>query len=227
VVQKVGAGHKKIERNPFSDGKTLILKVDNERERYLTSEEIPILLNASPTHLQHLIKCALLTGLRLGNVLNLKWNQIRDGWIYLPKTKAGKHKIPVSDGLAELFDHIKDSQGSVKGNVVDLKGKPVKSAGARSEYVFTYQGKPVKSVKTALRKACEKAGLVYGRDEPDGVTFHTLRHTHGTHLALQGAHIRTIQELLGHKSLKMTERYTKVADESKRKAVNGLDYDLS
>jgi integrase len=40
-------------------------------------------------------------------------------------------------------------------------------------------GKPVKSVKTALRKACEKAGLVYGKDVPGGVTFHTLRHTHG------------------------------------------------
>ncbi len=117
--------YKMIERSPLNDGKTLMFKVDNERERYLTSEEIGRLLDASPIHLQHIIKCALITGMRLGNVLNLKWDQIRVGQIHLPQTKSGKHKIPVNDGLAEIFDHIKASQRFVKGNVVDFKGKPV------------------------------------------------------------------------------------------------------
>lgn len=92
--------------------------------------------------------------------------------------------------------------------------------------MFTYQGKPVKSVKTAFKAACKGAGFEYGRDVPNGVTFHTLRHTYGTHLALQGTHIRTIQELLGHKNLEMTQRYTKVADDTKRQALNGLNWGL-
>jgi integrase len=217
--------YKMIEQSPFNGGKTLMLKVDNVRERYLEPEEINRLLDKSPLHLQHIIKCGLFSGMRLGNILSLKWSQIRDGHMYV-KTKTGKDNFPVSDILAELFEQIKGSQKPVNGNVVDLNGKPVERAGIKSEYVFTYQGEPVKSVKTAFKKACEEAGLEYGRDKADGVTFHTLRHTYGTYLAKQGTHIRTIQELLGHKNIKMTQRYTKVADDSKRQAVNGLNYDL-
>jgi integrase len=213
-----------IDRNPF-DGDTLMLKVDNVRERYLGPEEILKLIDKSPVHLQHIIKCALLTGLRLGNILNLKWSQIRDGHIYV-KTKSGKNSFPASETFMELLDQIKESRKPIKGNVVDMRGKPVERAGVESEYVFLYNGKPVKSVKTAFKKACKDVGLVYGRDKADGVTFHTLRHTYGTYLAKQNTHIRTIQELMGHKSLKMTQRYTKVAEEDKRQAVNGLNYDF-
>lgn len=217
--------YKMIDRNPF-DGDTLMLKVDNVRERYLVPEEIRKLIDKSPVHLQHIVKCALLTGMRLGNILNLRWNQVRDGHIYV-KTKTGKNSFPASDAFMELLDQIKESRKPIKGNVVDMKGQPVERAGVESEYVFIYQGKPVKSVKTAFKKACKDAGLEYGRDKSDGVTFHTLRHTYGTYLAKQNTHIRTIQELMGHKSLKMTQRYTKVAEDDKRKAVNGLNYDFT
>jgi integrase len=164
--------------------------------------------------------------MRLGNILNLKWSQIRDGHIYV-KTKNGKRNFPVSESLAELFKEIKESRKPVKGNVVDMKGNPVEKEGIKSEYVFIYNGKPIKSVKTAFKNACEESGLVYGRDEPDGVTFHTLRHTYGTYLAKQNTHIRTIQELMGHKTIKMTQRYTKVAEDDKRQAVNSLSYNFS
>lgn len=107
-----------------------------------------------------------------------------------------------------------------------MKGNPVENEGIESEFVFIYHGKPVKSVKTAFKKACKDAGLVYGRDKSDGVTFHTLRHTFGTYLAKQNTHIRTIQELMGHKTIKMTQRYTKVAEDDKRQAVNCLNYDF-
>jgi len=218
--------YKMVERSPFTDGKTLMLKVDNVRERYLTPDEIHRLLDSSAPHLQQIIKCALFTGLRVADILKLQWNQIRDDQIYVTDTKGKNYKVPVSEPLAEVFDQIKESRKPIKGNVVDLKGKPIEKPGSKSEYVFIYNGKPIGYIRTAFRSACERAGLVYGRDVPGGVTFHTLRHTYGTHLALQGTHIRTIQVLLGHASLKMTERYTKVADDSKRQAVNGLNYGL-
>jgi integrase len=73
----------RVDRSPFDGGKTLMLKVDKVRERYLAPEEIHRLLDESPLHLKHIIKCALFTGVRLGNVLNLKWSQIRDGHVYV------------------------------------------------------------------------------------------------------------------------------------------------
>jgi integrase len=218
--------YKMVQRSPFNDGKSLMLKLDNTRERYLTPEEIRRFVKACPTHLKQIVKCALFTGLRVSDVLKLKWSDISDGQIYVRNTKGKNYIVPVSEPLAELFDQIREGRKTVGGNVVDLKGKPVERPGIESEHVFTYMGKPITGVRTAFRSACKKANLTYGRDKPDGVTFHTLRHTYGTHLAIHGTHARTIQELLGHKSLKMTERYIKVADESKKQAVNGLNYGL-
>jgi integrase len=99
-----------IEKNPFNDGKSLRLKADNERDRFSTPDEARKLFNKCPVHLQHIIECVLYTGMMRKEVLNLKWNQIRNDWIYLEDTKTGKGKIPVSTALQKLFDCIKDRQ---------------------------------------------------------------------------------------------------------------------
>jgi len=215
-----------IERSPFSDGKSLRLKVDNERDQFLTPEEARRLFSKCPVHLQHIMEAVLYTGMRRKEVLNLKWVDIRNGWIYLDDTKTGKHKIPVSDHLGELFESIRGGQDPDAGNVFDLEGNRVEKGRAQSEYVFTYSGEPIKDVKTALRKACKDAGIPYGRNVPNGITFHDLRHSYGSYLMEMGANIRTTQELLGHKNIRMTQRYTHVSDDTRKQAVNGLDWGL-
>ena len=55
------------------------------------------------------------------------------------------------------------------------------------------------------------------------VTFHTLRHTFASWLALQGTPILTIKELLGHQSLVMTERYSHLTPDHKKNAVDGIE----
>jgi len=62
-----------MERNPFEKGKSLMLKLSNQRTRYLTEEEIPKLLGECKTkkHLHHIVVCALNTGMRRGEILNL------------------------------------------------------------------------------------------------------------------------------------------------------------
>ncbi len=216
-----------IDRNPFKDGKSLRLKENNERTRFLTPDEARKLFNECPIHLQQIIECVLYTGMRKKEVLNLKWEQIRDGWIYLKDTKPKQPlQIPVADELAALFDRIKESRDPDNGNIYDLKGKPVKRQPSQSEYVFKYRGQPVKDVKTALKAACKNAKIPYGRNVPNGITFHDLRHSYGSYLMKQRTDFRTTQELLGHKDPKMTQRYTHVGDDTKKQAVNRLDWNL-
>jgi integrase len=55
------------------------------------------------------------------------------------------------------------------------------------------------------------------------VTFHTLRHTFASWLAIQGESIITLKEMLGHKSTVMTERYSHLSPDHKRKAAERLE----
>ena len=64
-----------IEKTPFKT--SLRLKENNERLRFLSDEEIPRLLNACPNYLRQIVECALHTGMRKGEILGLKWDQIR------------------------------------------------------------------------------------------------------------------------------------------------------
>ncbi len=77
-------------------------------------------------------------------------------------------------------------------------------------------GKPLTGVKHSFTSACRKAGIADFR-------FHDLRHTYASHLAMRGVHIRALQELLGHKTLAMTQRYFHLAPEQLQNAVKLLD----
>jgi integrase len=109
------------EGNPFERGKSLHLKENNRRLRFLSEEEIQRLLAECPKHLRRIVDCALNTGMRKGEILSLKWSQVRNGFIYLQKTKTNEpREIPISDDLAELFREIR-AEGQL-----------------RSDHVFTY-----------------------------------------------------------------------------------------
>jgi integrase len=85
------------------------------------------------------------------------------------------------------------------------------------EYVFTNPatGVNVKDVKNGFRAACREAGIQDFR-------FHDLRHTTGTRLADAGTDTFAIAEVLGHRNLQTTERYTHATELRKRRAVGAL-----
>jgi integrase len=61
----------------------------------------------SSPHLRPIVEVALLTGMRRGELLGLKWEQIRNGFIYLTETKSNKSRqIPINDRLAEVFKEV-------------------------------------------------------------------------------------------------------------------------
>ncbi len=150
--------------------------------------------------LKPIVTVALHTGMRKGEILGLKWEQVdlNHGFILLDTTKTGERReIPIDGTLRELFEGIPHSIESV--------------------YVFTDKnGSPYKSIKRSFSTALKRAGIHDFR-------FHDTRHTFSSHLVMAGVDLTSVKELLGHKSLKMTLRYAHLAPGHKMKAVNMLD----
>ena len=171
-------------------GETERLPEDNVRTRYLSEVEYARLLKASKASywrkLHVLIKLAVTTGARRGTLMGLKWSDVDlDGLrAFSERTKNGEPFVLVlqPDVAAEL----KSLRGASEADELIF--------GGRNPY------KPMNFEK-AYRNALTNAGI-------DGACFHTLRHTHASWLARQGAPLLAIADSLGHKSLEMTKRYS-------------------
>jgi len=174
---------------------------DNLKERILTPEEERRLIGSSYPALRSILIVALHSGMRLGEILGLRWDQVdlKARRIRVERTKSGKIRfIEVNTPLLHELHQLRALDG-------------------RSPYVFLNPdtGKPLTSVRTAFMAACRRAGI-------SGLRFHDLRHTFATRLNLLGADPITIRDLLGHSSLKITERYTHSDQDQKRRAVELL-----
>jgi integrase len=208
-----------VERNPFSRGKSLLTKENNKRLRFLTEGEVSDLLKECPKHLKPIVVCALNTGMRKSEILTLKWSQVRNGFIYLAKTKNNEaRQIPINDTLEALFSALSKEQGPGAQHVFPftkgeqtLKGEqPVKPRKGPAPLPDVVQ-----NVRTAFAAALVRAGIQDFR-------FHDLRHTFASHMVMRGASLKDLQELLGHKSMSMVLRYAHLTQEHKKKAVNLL-----
>lgn len=180
--------------------KVKFMKENNRKLRFLNTDECQRLIDCCTTHLKSIVITALNTGMRRGEILSLKWEQIdlRHGYISLTDTKSGEgREIPINNTLKMLFEEMPHSIESV--------------------HVFTGKdGDPFTDVKHSFNTALRRAEIHYA-------TFHTLRHTFASHLVMKGVDLTTVKELLGHKSLTMTLRYSHLAPEHKTKAVKVLD----
>jgi len=210
-----GAEWELLEQNPFSRGKSLLTKENNQRLRFLSQEELQKLLTVSPDHLQEIIICAVNTGMRRGELLSLKWEQIRNGFIYLQNTKTNDpRQIPVNDTLAELFKKIKkQNPGSA---YVFTYRTTKKDKSTENLKVITFNNTPMRNIKHAFETAVKKSGI-------DHCRMHDMRHTFASHLLMSGASLKDVQELLGHKTFEMTLRYAHLSQAHKKNAVNLLN----
>jgi integrase len=175
---------------------------DNSRLRYLSREEYERLIKAARTlaartsvskpspYLEEKIILAAHTGLRRGSLFNLRWDQIdfANSVMRIPRTKSGR---PLSVPL----------NLTAKGTLEKLHAAREPEAA----YVFPHTsgpnvGEPVQDIKNGFHAALELA-------EIQNFTWHDLRHTFASWLMMRGASLRSVAELLGHQSLKMTMRY--------------------
>jgi integrase len=168
---------------------------ENERVRVLTEAEESRLLELSPGLLRPLIQVALHTGMRRGEILNMKWSDVdlATNDIRIPHSKSGRPRfVPINQTL--------------RGVLMGLRERDPKGV-----LVF-----PCKSVRTAFENACKKA-------EIKEFTFHDLRRTFGTRLLERGVNIVTISRYYGHSSVLVTQRYLHPRDELNREAVERLN----
>jgi len=196
--------------NPVTKG-IMFNEKDYARNRFLSQDEAAKLYNELNGHLKPIVIVTLNTGMRLGEVLNLKWKDcnFEQRRIYLPKTKTGKKEKPMNQ---IVYDTLVAWQKHPTSDYVFCHPADTPHAG--------FSGKPFGSIKTAWNKAIERAGISNFR-------FHDLRHTFASYLVMSGADMKTVSELLGHKTMTMTERYSHLSDSHKQKAVERLSTNFS
>jgi integrase len=183
--------------------KMTLLKADNKRLRYLLAEEEGRLLAAAADwpYLQDLIVVALATGLRRDELFSLRKEDV-----------DLNHNLVNVDGKGGKFRSVPLDPASAAYSVL------ARLITSRSQWLFhsrMSKGK-MRSVDLSLKLACKEAGI-------EGVTLHTLRHTFATRLAASGVDLRTMQELMGHSSIKTTMIYAHVVEGNKHAAIVKLN----
>ncbi|MCX5815318.1 MAG: site-specific integrase [Proteobacteria bacterium] len=170
----------------------------NARTRWLTLAEEQTLLECAtnPYYLRALLILALHTGMRRGEILNIRWEDVdfERKLITVMESKNGdKRGIPMSNLVFQTLKSYRER--GIKGKVFNIS---------------------VRSIREAYDKAILKAGI-------NDFHFHDLRHTFATRLVQNGVDLYKIKEILGHKTINMTLRYAHHYPESLRGSIEILD----
>ncbi len=172
----------------------------------LSREEVARLLAAVPTLRERAaMEIAYGAGLRLNEVLNLKLTDV-DGERMILRVDQGKGR--------------KDRNVMLSPKLLETLRTYWRRARPRV-WLFPGQGGKRHLHQTILQRAFKQAKVEARITKP--VSFHSLRHTFATHLLESGVNVRTIQALLGHRSLGSTQRYVHVAGDYLRQTRSPLD----
>ena len=162
-------------------------KVDEAVVRYLSAAEARRLVRACPEDFRKLVQGALLTGCRYSELARLKCSSFnRDSGTLAIRLSKGKIRHVV------LTDEAKQSFAEWTENLSPADNVFLRADNDR--WGASHQKRP-------LDEASERAGI------SPAVTFHILRHTHGSHLAMAGVPMGVIAAQLGHADTRMTEKH--------------------
>jgi integrase len=194
------------------ENKKFLKIADNKRLRFLSREEADLLLSELKSRSQQLhdiCHLSLFTGLRMGEIFNLNWNDIdlEHESISIKDPKSGENRNAyITPPLSKLFHRIKDNVS--KANELVFKSS---------------NGKKIREISNVFNRVTEKLGLNENvTDQRNKVVAHTLRHTFASWLAMQGEPFITIQKLMGHSNIEMTLRYAHLSPSHERTAVEKL-----
>jgi len=175
------------------------------RVRYLQPGEFQVVLEHCPPWIKPVAQLAVATGMRRGEILGLRWMDVdlMNRCINLPQTKNGEGRTVYLNKLAmDVFSSLD----------LDMDIEP-------EQPVFALDVEP-EELSMCFMRACRKARIV-------DFSFHDLRHTHATWLRQSGVPLDLIAKQLGHRDLRMTQRYAHLHASQVRDAVSSLDKILS
>lgn len=192
-----------LEDNPMRHVKGFTLK--NQRTRFLSQEEIKRLIDISKAssckYLHTVILIALSTGGRKSEIFYLKWSHVdfERRCLYFLDTKNGESRS--APMIQAVYDELK------KLRLVPRIG---------TDYIFTRRdGLAPLEMKKHYQKAFKDAEL-------KDFKFHDLRHTAASYLAMSGATLVEISQILGHKTMQMVKRYAHLAENHTTDIVNKM-----
>ena len=173
-----------------AQGRTRFLS-DEERERLFA-----VCKSSESTHLFTIVTLALSTGMRRGEIHGLSWEDVdlKNSRITLLRTKNGERRVVPLVGKA--YELIKN---------LYLKLEP-----GNKDLLFPSPNNPNNSIciRTAWHTAIKRA-------EIENFRFHDLRHSTASYLAMNGASLLEIADILGHKTLQMVKRYSHLSEDHK------------
>jgi len=192
-------------KNPVISVK--MLKEPPGRIRYLEVDEIDKLLQSIDSlkrdcsqYLRPIVVTALNTGLRKSEILQMEWKCVdfKERKVTVKRTKNNEIRaVPINDALYRELERVNKHK--------------------ESAYVFCDKtGTPYGNVRKSFESAVKNARIT-------DFTFHDLRHTFASHLVMKGCDLRTVQQLMGHKDIKMTMRYAHLSKAHLQEAVGKLD----
>lgn len=189
-----------------------MLREPEGRLRWLTRAQADDLISvakreSNASHLAPLIRLALHTGMRRGELLGLEWSRVDlvarqvylEGW----HTKSKKRRtVPLNatamDAIMERVQFRKDHCPACRWVFCDEEGSPIAS------------------VQRSFATACRRAGI-------EDFRFHDLRHTCAAWLVQVGVSLAEVRDVLGHSTIAMTERYAHLAPENARNALAAIE----
>jgi integrase len=207
------------------------VKVPEDTPRYLTEDEARRLVEACPRKIRSMVFIGLRTGLRVGELRGLQWADVdfersvirvrrTDPGNGTPPTapKGGKHRTVslTPDARVALWDEL--AIAAKRGRALPDRHiwpgrdplRPRSCAAGTTTITAAYRRAKIKP----------RAG--------DHLGWHTLRHTFASWLVLRGVSLRVVQDLLGHSTIRQTERYAHLApDATHHSAVASLDFALA
>lgn len=206
LSRKIYAGENPFKRIELPD-------YDNKRQRFLTSGEIKVLLAELQRRKMHqvhdLALLSVYTGCRAGEAFGLRAGDVNfdAGFVSYTDTKNGDVRhIPMS------------------GPVREMLLERVKKASGPAELLFkSTKNDQIAELSHAFGRVCNKLFNEGVKDRRYRVTFHNLRHSFASHLAMSGESLYTLADLLGHRTLAMVKRYSHLTHGHRQKAINNLE----
>lgn len=200
-----------IEKNPCTD--ISLPPKKTKPRKYLTYKEQKIILGSLDLSDKRdlAIYMTMCTGLRLGEVMALKWTDIKDGIAFVDKQFARVEKSKYDIKCTKTDTSIREVP------LPDIAAKIVEKFRDGTGYIFSDDGeKPFdrKRIQRRYKKIC--------KDNNIESTFHSLRHTFATNMVSANVNLAVLKDLLGHKSLDTTMVYSHITQKAKQESVDKI-----